>query len=169
MSRIVLKSIPAGLFGFVLLVSGCASMAGPSNAAQTEKDLLTLHEQWAQARIDGDVAFLERFYGQELRLLVMDGNVNSRAADIAMLDHKGKPGPQVIKPDYIKDVDMHVAVYDDAAIVSGVENVRGIAFDNPPGSLSLRFTNVLVWRDGRWQLVRHQSTPVQAQQSVSSK
>ena len=30
------------------------------------------------------------------------------------------------------------------------------------GEMALRFTNVFVRRDGRWQLVLHHSTPVQA-------
>jgi ketosteroid isomerase-like protein len=160
------KSAIAGLVGLALISSACAPAIDQRDAAQTEKDLLALHEQWAEARIKGDVAFLEKFYGQELQLSVMDGSVVPRKVDISLFDRAGKSNQEVIKPDYIKDVDMKVAAYGDTAIVTGIENLKGTAMGNY-GEMALRFTNVLVWRDGRWQLVHHQSTPVQGQQSAS--
>jgi len=49
-------------------MSGCAHQSGQADAAQTEKELRTLQDEWAAARIKGDVEFLERFYAQDLRL-----------------------------------------------------------------------------------------------------
>jgi ketosteroid isomerase-like protein len=109
--------------------------------------------QWAQARVDADVAFLERFYGAELRLNQMNGGVASRAEDIAAFANG------MIKPEYIRDTELAVNVYGDTALVTGVESLKGVAF-GVPGEMSLRVTNVLVHRDGRWQLVHHQSTAV---------
>ena len=155
----------AQALGLLALAAACAPAPVERDAAQTEKDLLALHEKWADARIKGDVAFLEQFYGQELQLNVMDGGVVPRKVDISLFDREGKNDNEVIKPEYIKDVDMRVASYGDTAFVTGVENLRGTAMGNF-GEMALRFTNVLVWRDGRWQLVHHQSTPVQNQQSA---
>jgi ketosteroid isomerase-like protein len=55
---------------------------------------------------------------------------------------------------------MDVSAYGDTAIVTGVENLKGVA-GGVPGEMALRFTNVFVRRDGRWQLVLHHSTPTQ--------
>jgi ketosteroid isomerase-like protein len=161
------KFASLSVVALVLMASGCARLTASADPAQTEKELLALHDAWGEARIKGDVAFLETFYGQELRLNVMDGGVVQRKDDIALFDRAGKSDLQVIKPDYIKDVDMTVMTYGNTAVVTGIENLKGTAMGNY-GEMALRFTNVLVRRDGRWQLVHHQSTPVQARQSGSA-
>jgi ketosteroid isomerase-like protein len=151
-----------GLVGVLFLITSCA--LGPSGAplsgTAAERELRALHEQWARARIDGDVAFLERFYGEELRLNVMNGAVTTRAQDIALFDRKGKDLSQVIIPEFLQDDELSFAVYGNTAVVTGVETLRGRAMGNY-GEMALRFTNVLVRREGRWQLVHHQSTSVQ--------
>jgi Ketosteroid isomerase homolog len=83
-----------------------------------------------------------------------------RNDDIALFDRAGKNDLEVVKPEYIHDVDLKVTPYGDTAVVTGVENLKG-TYKGRPGEMSLRFTNVLVWRDNRWQLVSHQSTRVQ--------
>lgn len=129
---------------------------------QTEHELVALHEQWAAARIAGDVAFLERFYGEELRLQVMDGSIVERKDDIEMFNRISRKDPDVITPQSIRDVDMHVSTYGDTAVATFIENLQG-TYKGKYGEMALRMTNVLVWRDGRWQLVACQSTPVKGQ------
>ncbi len=151
----------AGTLGLALASQACAPAAKPQDAAQIEAEMAALHDQWGKARIKGDTAFLENFYGQELRLQVMDGSVNDRKADIDMFEHVAREDPDTINPEYIKDIDMRVLPYGDTVIVTGVENLKG-SYKGVHSEMALRFTNVLVRRDGRWQLVSHQSTPVQA-------
>ena len=150
-----------GLLGFMLLMPCYGRPSGPLDAAQTEKELRALQDEWAAARIKGDVNFLERFYAQELRLQVMDGSVVERKDDIAMFDRIRRGDQDTIKPSYIKDVDMKISTYCDTAVVTGVENLKG-SYKGNFSEMALRFTNVFVRRDGRWQLVLHHSTPVQA-------
>lgn len=148
------------LLAVASLATGCAHQS-PADPARTEKELLRLHEQWAAARVDGNVAFLERFYGAELRLNQADGSVVHRKDDIELFNRAGKSDQEVIKPEYIRDVDMKVSTYGTTAVVTGVENLKG-THKGRSGEMALRFTNVLVWRDERWQLVSHQSTRVQS-------
>lgn len=158
------KAVAAfAMLGLIAMTTGCAHRGDDMNAALAEQQLRSLHEQWGVARIAGDVAFLERFYGQELRLQVMNGSVVSRAQDIALFDRVGRRDAEVIRPEYIHDDDMTVSVYGETAVVTGVEHLRGTA-RGVYGEMALRFTNVLVYRDGRWQLVLHHSTPVQSAQ-----
>ncbi|MDP3738287.1 MAG: nuclear transport factor 2 family protein [Hyphomonadaceae bacterium] len=56
---------------------------------------------------------------------------------------------------------MKVSIYGETAIVTGVENVKG-TYRGAYSEMAIRFMNVLVRRDGRWQLVLGQGTPVQA-------
>lgn len=153
MNRIALIAVIA------LATVGCAHQSASRDPARTEQEMLRLHEQWAAARIKGDVAFLERFYGEDLRLQVMDGSVVQRKDDIDMFDRIAKGDPDVIRPSYIRDVDVKVASYGDTAVVTGIENLKG-THKGVYGEMALRFTNVLVWRDGRWQLVSSQSTRI---------
>ncbi|MDP3738286.1 MAG: hypothetical protein Q8R02_12905 [Hyphomonadaceae bacterium] len=100
----VMKPFAAiGLLGLVLTAPGCAHSIGHMDQAQTEKELVALHDEWGAARISGDVAFLEKFYGQELRIQVTDGSVVERKDDIALFDRVGKGNLEVIKPSYIKE------------------------------------------------------------------
>lgn len=45
------------------------------------------------------------------------------------------------------------------ASVTGIENLAG-TYKGNYGEMALRFLNVFVRREGRWQWVVHQSTPV---------
>jgi ketosteroid isomerase-like protein len=140
---------------------GCAHRGTSRHVDNTETVLLALHQQWAAARVDGDVAFLERFYGQELRLQQADGSIMQRNDDIELFDRTGKSDSEVVKPEYIRHADMRVTRYGETAVVTGIENLKG-TYKGRAGEMALRFTNTLVRRDGRWQLVAHQSTRVQA-------
>ena len=106
------------------VTTGCVHQS-PTDPARAENELLQLHEQWAAARVDGNVAFLERFYGEELRLNQADGSVVQRKDDIELFNRVGKSDQDVIKPEYIRDVDMKVSTYGSTAVVTGVENLKG--------------------------------------------
>lgn len=145
--------VPALAMAAALLAAACAHQAPERPGAA--KELIALHAQWADARVRGDTAFLERFYGQELRIQAANGDVVERGDDIARFAARD------IKPEYIRDTELRVLDYGDAAVVTGIESLKG-AYRGVPGEMALRFTNVLVRRDGRWQLVAHQSTPTSA-------
>lgn len=157
-----MKRIAAFVLSAVIsLAFGCAHQGTSRHFDDTEKVLLALHEQWAAARVNGDVAFLEQFYGKELRLQPADGSIVQRSDDIELFNRAGKSDLEVVKPEYIRHLDMKVTRYGETAVVTGVESLKG-TYKGRAGEMALRFTNTLVRRDGRWQLVAHQSTPVQA-------
>jgi ketosteroid isomerase-like protein len=149
------------LLSLLSLTSGATQQVGQPSVAQTEKELFALQDEWAAARIKGDVEFLERFYAQDFRLQVMDGSVVERKDDIAMFDRIRRGDPNTIKPEYIHDEDMKVSRYGDAVVVIGVENLKGKYPGGAYGEMALRFTNIFVQRDGRWQLVLSHSTRIQ--------
>jgi ketosteroid isomerase-like protein len=110
-----------------------------------------MEDAWRKARIAGDTAFLEQFYAKEGRIQGMDGQVQSRTADIALFA-SGK-----IKPKFIEHGPLEIATYGNTAVVTGVDHLGGTAFGRY-GEVYLRFTDVLVKRDGRWQLVVQEAT-----------
>jgi ketosteroid isomerase-like protein len=135
-----------------LLLAALALATGTAAATPgREAEIVRVEDAWRQARIDRDVAFLERFYAREMRIQGMDGRVLSRADDIAMF----RSG--TIRPTRIDHGPLDIALYGDTAVVTGVDHMAGVAFGRE-GELWLRFTDVLVRRDGRWQLVVQQAT-----------
>ncbi|HJU38188.1 MAG TPA: nuclear transport factor 2 family protein, partial [Tahibacter sp.] len=125
-----------------------AQSPGPAEA-----ELIGLQNAWAAARIDGDTAFLEKLYAKEFRIVNAGGGVVGRDADIALF------ATRTIRPEYIRDEDMRVSRYGDTALVTGVEKLKG-TYNGVPGEMALRFTNVYVRRDARWQMVSHHSTRI---------
>jgi ketosteroid isomerase-like protein len=140
-----------------LLLLGCLGFvtAHPSYSEATrvdEQTFIKLQHDWAEGRKKGDVAFLENFYAKEFTVGDMNGAESSREQDLAMFSSGD------MKPAVITDDEMKVNVYGKAAMVTGVEHLEG-TYKGHAGQFDLRFTNVFVYRDHRWQLVRHQSTP----------
>jgi ketosteroid isomerase-like protein len=134
------------------LLAGCATALPAQTTDAVRSDITRAEDEWRKARIDGDVAFLDRFYAAEGRIQGMDGKVQSRAADIALFA-AGK-----IKPKFIDHGPLDIMVYGKTAVVTGVDHLGGTAFGHY-GEMYLRFTDVLVKRDGRWQLIVQQATP----------
>jgi ketosteroid isomerase-like protein len=128
----------------------------PQSDGANEKTFIMLQHDWAEARKKNDVAFLENFYGHEFTVGNMNGHESSRAEDLAMFSSGD------MKATVVADSEMRVNVYDQTAVVTGIEHVEG-TYKGHPGNFDLRFTNVFVNRDHRWQLVRHQSTPISKQ------
>ena len=142
----------------IFFTQGCSHESDRPDPLQAKNDLLALQDQWAEARVKGDTAFLERLYAPELRLQVMDGSVVKRQDDIALFD-RTRGDQNTVRADYIREEGMDVSVYCDTGIVTGVEHVKG-TYKGVSGELALRFTDVFVWRDSRWQLVLTQSTEI---------
>jgi ketosteroid isomerase-like protein len=143
-----------GTLGFVLFDRAPAQSAVETLKAQ----ILTIQKQWADARVKPDIAYLERLYAKEFRVHAINGTVASREDDIAMF-REGR-----IKPEFVRDEAMDVSIYGSVAVVTGIENVGGTYGEGPLkgqyAGFSIRFTNVFVQRDGRWQLVLHQGTQI---------
>ena len=108
-------------------------------------------DAWRKARIEGDLKFLDRFYAKEGRIQGIDGKVLSRDEDIAIF----KTGK--IKPKFIEHGPLNIEIYGNTAVVTGVDHLGGTAFGHY-GEMYIRFTDVLVRRDGRWQLIVQQGT-----------
>jgi ketosteroid isomerase-like protein len=147
-SRVMMNSLGAVFVSCMLAI--CADARAD---AQVETELRALQKEWAKARIEGDVKFLERFYAKEFWITSMNGSVVSRAADIAVFASRD------MKPETILDEDMKVTAYENFAIVTGREILKG-TYKGIAGDFVQRFTNVYVRRDGRWQMITHHATEI---------
>ncbi len=139
--------------GCVLAAVLCRTAAAQSVNEDT-RTFTRLQQDCAEARKNQDVTFLERFYAAEFTVGAMDGRESTRDQDLSMFRSKE------LKPSVITDDHLVVHRYGEAALVTGTEHLEGTYRGNT-GKFDLRFANMYVFRDGRWQIVRHQATPLQ--------
>ena len=135
----------------VSAVSALAQSAAPAGRAEIQQQLLRIEEQTAQANNACDYGFFRKFEAQEFIFTDSQGNVITRAEDLA--------GEKDCKP---KD-DTHA--FDEPRLIVGpgtaVLNARHTISgqrNRKPFRVQTRFTDVFVWRDGRWQMVAGHSS-----------
>ena len=138
-----------------LLLSGALPMPGqtcPSGQPRTENALLQLEQSWAKALEQHDSATVACFLADEFEDAGVDGELHDRAETLARIPHR--------RPSHNQLTDLHVRVYGDFAFVRGLNRVTDDA-----GKLlaQVRFTDIFVYRDGRWQAVAGQETLVSSQ------
>lgn len=142
---------------FMLLVLCTATTASaaacPTSQPKTEDALLQAEETWAKALGEHDVDTVACLVADSFEDAGVDGAVHDRAAMLSRVSQRGPNRNQL--------EDMHAHIFGDTAFVRGVNKV----FD-PSGKhvASVRFTDIFVYRDGRWQAVAGQETLIKEAQ-----
>lgn len=135
----------------LLALSPSLSASSPANrdTALDEKTLLNLEDQWLRAR---DAATLDRILASDFVHIAPGGYVLSKAEHIAWFVKHVPPADRKVRLDQLR-----VRVYGDAGIVNGF-----VVNADQQGKEEHRtaFTDVFVFRDGRWQAVNAQENAV---------
>jgi ketosteroid isomerase-like protein len=115
--------------------------------AKDEQTLLQIEQTWAKALEQHDAETVACLVADEFQDAGVDGAVHERAE---MLANIGKRGPNLNRLE-----DTHARLYGDFAYVRGINRVT-----DPSGKplASVRFTDVFVYREGRWQAIAGQET-----------
>jgi ketosteroid isomerase-like protein len=131
----------------MLLITPAWSASCANGQAKDEATLLQLEQTWAKALEEHDANTVSCLTADEFQDAGTDGAVHDRAAVLARVP---KRGPNSNHLD-----DMHAHLYGDVAYVRGVNQVS-----DPSGKLvaRVRFTDIFVYREGRWQAVAGQET-----------
>jgi len=132
----------------LLALSSCATVP-----ASDEQQILKLEDDWARALETRDRQLLEQIVARDFTFIEPDGSVKSRdeyladrSSDIADIES--------IEPSEIK-----VTVHGNAALASGV----GTFTERRAGNryrFSLRWKELWLKRDGKWQVLAGQATPI---------
>jgi ketosteroid isomerase-like protein len=149
----VLMNVRALQSLLLLLSLSLPALSQAQAPAANDQTFIQLQHDWAEARKHADLPFLERFYATEFSVGNMTGGESTRAQDLSMFSSGD------LKPAVITDEAMRVNLYGETAMVTGLEHLEG-TYKGHSGAFDLRFTNVYVYRDGRWQLVRHQAAQI---------
>ncbi len=117
--------------------------------AQTaaQQEVLQFERDACKAFLEADVVALESVLTPGFTLTLSNGEVSTRADEINEL-HSGK-----VHYDVFENYDMVARLYgNDVAVVLGKTRVKGTA-EGKSFDRVVQFTDTLIKRDGRWQLV----------------
>jgi ketosteroid isomerase-like protein len=137
----------------ILLIAAPAYGAScPSGQAKDEAALVQMEHTWAQALEKHDVAALDCILASDFEEVAADGQLFDRSH---MLNRARSEGPV-----HYELSEMHGHVYGDAGFVRGVGAAIG-----EDGKIKgrTRFTDIFVYRDGRWQCVAGQEAMMKEQ------
>jgi hypothetical protein len=137
-----------------VLVAAWAVTASASQRPPVESDqqvLIELERGWNEAFYRKDIAFIENILAAEFIATYDDGSRGDRAKELALAAEFNQQVESAIQDEFT------VRVYRDTAVVWFTLRLVGIR-QGQREELTLRYTDVWVMRDGRWQCVTTQST-----------
>ncbi len=139
-----------------LAASAAAALAvlAAADAAQAmPPELAKAQAAFDHAQIAGDSAALEHFLAPGYVLVNGDGELEDRETFIA---DWAKPG---FAPDPVEIREPVALVWSDGAVLGGLVTLSGVS-DGRPFRVTFRYLDVWRFEDGRWRVVRGQSTRV---------
>jgi ketosteroid isomerase-like protein len=141
------------LCGF-LIVAGSVPAFGSQTRGQSDQDvLIELERGWNEAFYRKDLSFIENILTDEFVATYDDGSRGDKARELVLAAEFNQQVESAIQDDFT------VKVYRDTAVVWFTLKLVGIK-QGQRGELTLRYTDVWVIRDGRWQCVSTHSTRV---------
>lgn len=125
-------------------------MAETTDAVSVAEELTEIVRQLAAAWQSGDCERWGSFIAPEWSVTHITGDVLTKAQALEMCR---QPQPPI---ESLASDDMSVRLFGDAAVVTGrtIATIGGAA----PETITLRFTDVFVRRDGRWRVVASHAT-----------
>ncbi|MGH9147289.1 MAG: nuclear transport factor 2 family protein [Vicinamibacterales bacterium] len=130
--------------------------ASASQGAPVESDqqiLIKLEQSWNEAFYQKDVAFIQTILADEFIATYEDGSRGDKTRELTLAAEFNQQVESAIQDDFT------VKVYRDTAVVWFTLRIVGIR-QGQRAELTLRYTDVWIMRDGRWQCVSTQSTRV---------
>jgi ketosteroid isomerase-like protein len=126
---------------------GSSAWPDPKADANTEEQrVMQVTQDACVAFLEADLAAAEKLLAPEFTLVNSTAQVQSRAEVLAEIRNRDP------RYDEFRNHSMTAHVFGDAAIVQGITAVKG-ASGASQFAVEVRFTDTLIRRKGRWQLV----------------
>ncbi len=149
-----MRWLARSFYGVVAAAWAVSAAAAQAPAVKSDQQtLIELEQQWNDAFYRKDVRFIERVLADEFIATYDDGSRGDKTKELALAAEFSQQVESAIQDDFT------VRVYGDAAVVWFTLRLTGRR-QGQPAELTLRFVDVFVWRDTRWQCVSSQSTKV---------
>ena len=124
-------------------------MFEPSKVIETLREI---EDRLAAAWVEGDRLFIEETLADDWSVTDLTGHVLTKAEVLKEVFDSGNRHVVSMQID-----DINVRAFGDWAIVTGRTNAAG-EYQGEVVEVTLRFTDVFAYRNGRWQVVASQAT-----------
>jgi ketosteroid isomerase-like protein len=152
MTRIATRVVMVVALGVATLTAAPAR-AQMGAAPSVEEQIKKMEKDRAAAVVKADVATLEGLTSDDYVLINANGQVSNKAETMSSI----KTGKIKLTSNEVSD--LKVRVYGDTAVVTGKStakgSINGIELKGP-----VMFTRVYVKKNGKWQSVAFQQTPI---------
>jgi len=142
------------LLSLALVTAPAAASAAMQRVESDQDVLIKLERGWNDAFYRKDVAFIEKLLADEFTATYDDGRIGNKATELALVAAFDQQVESATPGEFA------VRVYRDAAVVFFTLRLVGIK-EGQRSEMALRYTDVWIVRDGRWQCVSSQSTRVE--------
>ena len=142
-----------------LVVAVVIAVASPANAQRVKSDqdtLIELEQKWDAAFHNRDATFIETLLADEFVVTYGDGTRGDKAKELSLATDFNQ------QVDSSKLDEFIVKVYGNTAVVWFTQHLVG-PVQGKPVSITFRYVDVWVNRDGAWKCVASQSTRVGGQ------
>ena len=138
--------IAVGLAVWVFSVGAPSQTPAGTKAGTVEQELLNLMQDWMNAEVKADMAFLDRFIAEDCVITDPSGVVWTKAQFLGGL----KSGEGAVESFTLDN--MQARIYGDAAVVNGRMTAKQ-TFKGQDISGRYQCTDVFIRKAGRWQCV----------------
>jgi ketosteroid isomerase-like protein len=133
------------------LAAALLATAAPADAQSTRETLIELERGWNDAVYRQDADFVEGLLADEFLVTYDDGTRGDKARELDLIANFNQAVVSAVQDDF------RVAIYGDTAVVWFTLHVVGLR-QGQEAELTLRYTDVWIRRDGRWQCVSAHAT-----------
>jgi ketosteroid isomerase-like protein len=151
--KVGLGRVLCGIATAVWAVTASASQRQPVESDQ--QVLIKLERGWNDAFYRKDVAYIANILAEEFLATYEDGSRGDKAKELALIAAFNQQVESAVQDDFT------VKVYGNTAVVWFTLRLVGLK-QGQRAELLLRYTDVWVMRDGRWQCVSAHSTRITA-------
>jgi hypothetical protein len=140
------------------LVAAWPVMTSASQSRPVKSDqqvLIELERAWNEAFYKKDIAFIESLLAEEFVATYDDGSRGDKKKELALVAEFNQQVESSVQEDFV------VRVFKDSAVVWFTLRVVGIR-KGERAEVKLSYTDVWIFRNGKWQCVSTQSTRLTA-------
>jgi ketosteroid isomerase-like protein len=142
------------------IVISLVAVPGVTSGQPVKSDqevLIDLERRWNQAVYENDVKFVASILADEFTVTYEDGSRGDKAKELALIAAFNQKVESAVQDEFT------IKVFGDTAVVWFTLRLVGFK-QGQRAELTLRYTDVWIVRDGRWQCISAHSTRVTAKQ-----
>ncbi len=120
------------------------------------QEVLQTEYAWVEAHGQLDIVTIDHLMADDYTIIRPDGSVDGKAEAITSYRSATRHW------DFAEGDEYTVRVYGNTALVTGRWTAKGVVNNGQAFDYQARFMSVYVKRNGQWQIVSEQSTPISA-------